>query len=138
MSSNNTSTGSSAGGSAGNAIKGAWQTFAGAGDSIRGNAMDFVDTLTGSGGKHAETDVGTRETKEGVARMKGVNPGNAASGVVGQESVGTQPTTTAAPPLPERRRDATGAAPAAAPTGNTGRLDNTTTATAGNSSGPGI
>ena len=67
--------------------------------------MDFVDNLTGTGGKHYETEVGARQTNEGIQRMKGVRSDNTASGAVGQENIGAQPTTTAPPPLPERRQD---------------------------------
>jgi len=124
-STNNTSSGASAGANVGNTIKGAWQTVAGAGDAIRGNAMDFVDTLTGTGGRHTETDAGAQQTNAGLARVKGATSGDAASGAVGEETVGAQPTATAAPPLPERRNVHT----AAAPTGNTGRLNDTSAST---------
>ncbi|KAJ8453409.1 hypothetical protein ONZ51_g13611 [Trametes cubensis] len=46
-SSTNPSRGQSAGAGLGNIVKGAFQTVQGLGDSIRGNAMDFVDSATG-------------------------------------------------------------------------------------------
>ncbi|KAI9060409.1 hypothetical protein FKP32DRAFT_1595491 [Trametes sanguinea] len=62
--------GQSAGAGLGNVVKGAFQTVQGIGESIRGNAMDFVDTATGTGGRHTETDVGRVQTEQGINRME--------------------------------------------------------------------
>jgi len=63
--------------------------------------MDFVDSATGTGGHHAETDVGNQKTQAGVAEMKSGGTTTAAA----QPQAGTQATATnagAAPPLPAR------------------------------------
>ncbi|KAI0367344.1 hypothetical protein BV20DRAFT_970779 [Pilatotrama ljubarskyi] len=94
----NPSHGQSAGAGLGNKIKGAFQTAQGLGDSIRGNAMDFVDSATGTGGRHTETDIGRQKTEQGINRVETGSAGT----TTGTST--TQPTTTstAAPPLPPR------------------------------------
>ncbi|OCH91736.1 hypothetical protein OBBRIDRAFT_791964 [Obba rivulosa] len=94
--------GGSVGSSAATTLKGAWQAVTGFGDYVRGNAMDFIDAITGSEAKHPETEVGERRMKEGLTRVK-----SATSMTGGRETEGAQPSTTGdAPPLPERRQDA--------------------------------
>ncbi|KAI8973071.1 hypothetical protein BD414DRAFT_499021 [Trametes punicea] len=77
--STNPSRGQSAGAGLGNAVKGAFQTVQGLGNSIRGNAMDFVDSATGTGGRHTETDVGRVQTEQGINRMEAGRNAPAAS-----------------------------------------------------------
>jgi len=59
----------STGASVGDKVKGVFQTVHGVGESLRGGAMDFVDSATGTGGAHQETAKGAREAEEGIARM---------------------------------------------------------------------
>ncbi|KAJ8487362.1 hypothetical protein ONZ51_g4209 [Trametes cubensis] len=97
-SSTNPSRGQSAGAGLGNIVKGAFQTVQGLGDSIRGNAMDFVDSATGTGGRHTETDVGRVQTEQGINRMEA---GTNAPPTSSQPTTATS-TSSAAPPLPSR------------------------------------
>ncbi|KAI0077508.1 hypothetical protein K474DRAFT_1661597 [Panus rudis PR-1116 ss-1] len=64
------SAGGSVGASLGQKVKGVFTGAQGVGDSIRGNAMDFVDSATGTGGAHPETQVGARKAEQGVAQME--------------------------------------------------------------------
>ncbi|KZT06723.1 uncharacterized protein LAESUDRAFT_749928 [Laetiporus sulphureus 93-53] len=91
------------GSSWGTKVKGAWNTFEGAGDSLRGGMMDFADTATGTDrhAHHAETDIGHQKTEEGVAQMRGGHQ------AISTDGTRTTDTTTAAPPLPARSTDAT-------------------------------
>ncbi|KAL1938698.1 hypothetical protein VTO73DRAFT_11301 [Trametes versicolor] len=95
--STNPSRGQSMGAGLGNTVKGAFQTVQGLGNAVRGNAMDFVDNATGTGGHHAETDVGRAQTERGINRMETGHPTNTTT---------TNPsaTSTAAPPLPARHQ----------------------------------
>lgn len=83
-------------------------SLVGIGESIRGGAMDFVDSATGTGGDHVETHKGAREAEQGIARMEtGNNKYNATTGVTGATTTGafagstqtgtTNPQNTAAP-----------------------------------------
>ncbi|TCD61929.1 hypothetical protein EIP91_007697 [Steccherinum ochraceum] len=73
---------SNAGGSAGNKVKGAAQTVHGVGESIRGGALDFVDSAVGHGKRHNASQRGAQETEQGIARMEGGKAGaNNAGGV---------------------------------------------------------
>ncbi|KZT06722.1 uncharacterized protein LAESUDRAFT_749927 [Laetiporus sulphureus 93-53] len=63
--------GDSLGSSLGEKVKGAWHVVEGAGDYLRGSMMDFVDSMTGSDGHHAETESGRQETQEGLAELRG-------------------------------------------------------------------
>ncbi|KAI0643967.1 hypothetical protein C8Q79DRAFT_1011786 [Trametes meyenii] len=95
--STNPNRGESVGAGLGNTLKGAFQTAQGLGDAIRGNAMDFVDSATGTSRRHhEETDVGRAKTEQGINRMETSTTTNPTST--------TQPSTTstAAPPLPPR------------------------------------
>ena len=96
----------------------------GLGESIRGNAMDFVDSALGTGKRHPESDIGRAKTEAGVNRMEAgsqaaAHPDNAvvsssasnptpAAGTTGTTAASTattQPSTatsTAPPPLPNR------------------------------------
>ncbi|KIP01210.1 hypothetical protein PHLGIDRAFT_131333 [Phlebiopsis gigantea 11061_1 CR5-6] len=83
---------SSAGASVGQKIKGAFQTVHGLGESIRGNAMDFVDSATGTAQTgHSATERGTRETAVGVANMESRAPAPATT------TTGTSTRTAATP-----------------------------------------
>ncbi|KAI0329360.1 hypothetical protein GY45DRAFT_1280018 [Cubamyces sp. BRFM 1775] len=108
MSTNSTSTnpsrGQSAGAGLGNAVKGAFQTVQGLGNSIRGNAMDFVDSATGTGGRHTETDVGRVQTEQGINRMEA---GPNAPPTSAQPTAATT-TNSVAPPLPSRNNNQSG------------------------------
>ncbi|KAI0748953.1 hypothetical protein C8Q74DRAFT_1361961 [Fomes fomentarius] len=66
----NPSRGNSAGEGLGGVVKGAFETVQGIGNNMRGNAMDFVDSATGTNVEHPETDVGRAQTEEGVERME--------------------------------------------------------------------
>ncbi|KAI0692921.1 hypothetical protein C8T65DRAFT_730415 [Cerioporus squamosus] len=112
----NQSRGTSIGGGLGSAVRGAFETVQGVGNNIRGNAMDFVDSATGTGPRHStEADIGRRQTEEGVQRMEAgshgvANPSSAASTTTtGTGTTGHTPTatTTAQPPLPPRNAHGT-------------------------------
>ncbi|GBE84060.1 hypothetical protein BKA93DRAFT_806462 [Sparassis latifolia] len=113
MSSN---TGSDGGGSLGRRVRGAWETLEGMGDSLRGGAMDFVDSATNTGSEpHPETEAGARKTEAGISEMKGRAPGSESYGNSRSETATAQhaSTTTSSvpPPLPARggnTSDATG------------------------------
>jgi len=61
----------SAGANLGAKVKGAWNTFEGMGDTLRGGAMDFVDSATGTGpSRHPETDIGAQKTETGINQME--------------------------------------------------------------------
>ncbi|KAI0696603.1 hypothetical protein BC835DRAFT_1341517 [Cytidiella melzeri] len=106
-----TNTASSAGASAGQKVKGAFQAVHGIGESIRGNAMDFVDSATGTERRgHGATVNGQRETEIGVSNMEQRQPNAAAT-----RSTAT-PTSTAQTAVPAG--SATG--PASTVTGGTG------------------
>ncbi|TBU22789.1 hypothetical protein BD311DRAFT_769744 [Dichomitus squalens] len=64
------SRGNTAGAGVGHSIRGAFQTVSGIGDSIRGNAMDFVDSALGTEKHHPESDIGRAKTEAGVNRME--------------------------------------------------------------------
>lgn len=67
----------------------------GIGESIRGNAMDFVDSATGTAGRgQGATMKGRQETETGVANMEGRAP--MGSGVAA--TTATAPATTTAAP----------------------------------------
>ncbi|RPD56485.1 hypothetical protein L226DRAFT_531376 [Lentinus tigrinus ALCF2SS1-7] len=71
MSSTSSTGNQSRGSGLGSAIRGAFETVQGIGDNLRGNAMDFVDSATGTGPRHStETEGGRRHTEEGVERME--------------------------------------------------------------------
>ncbi|KAI0653839.1 hypothetical protein C8Q70DRAFT_1142866 [Cubamyces menziesii] len=97
-SSTNPSRGQSAGAGLGNIVNSLFRPRAGLGDSIRGNAMDFVDSATGTGGRHTETDVGRVQTEQGINRME---TGTNAPPTSSQPTTATS-TSSAAPPLPSR------------------------------------
>ncbi|KAI0916524.1 hypothetical protein AcV5_002993 [Taiwanofungus camphoratus] len=114
MSDGNTGRGNSVGTTLGDKLKGAWYTVEGAGDCIRGSAMDFVDSATGTGGHHTETDVGAQKTRAGIAEVKGsayADNTSTSAAPTGQATA----TSTAPPPLPARGE--TGANSASNPTG---------------------
>ncbi|KZT07674.1 uncharacterized protein LAESUDRAFT_811930 [Laetiporus sulphureus 93-53] len=94
-------TGDSLGSTLGEKVKGAWNVIEGAGDSLRGSIMDFVDSATGSDGHHAETDIGKQKMQEGLAELRGDPKAVPATG--------TQATDTKTTPLPPpaRSTDAT-------------------------------
>ncbi|KAI0828456.1 hypothetical protein BC628DRAFT_66461 [Trametes gibbosa] len=98
--SSNPTPGQSAGAGLGNTVKGAFQTVHGLGDSIRGNAMDFVDAATGTAGgrRHTETDVGRQQTEQGIGRMEDAHHHTPVAN--------PSATTTAPPPLPARHENA--------------------------------
>ncbi|TFK91325.1 hypothetical protein K466DRAFT_541962 [Polyporus arcularius HHB13444] len=106
----NQSRGASVGGGLGTAVRGAFETVQGIGNNIRGNAMDFVDSATGTGPRHStEAEVGRKQTEEGVQRMEAGSHGvaNTSSTAATTGSTGHAPpppttTATAAPPLPPR------------------------------------
>ncbi|KAI0635472.1 hypothetical protein C8Q77DRAFT_1217284 [Trametes polyzona] len=98
--STNPSRGQSAGAGLGNTVKGAFQTVQGLGNSIRGNAMDFVDAATGTGGRHTETDIGRHQTEQGINQME--------TGKHAPTSTQASATSTAAPPLPARNHQGAG------------------------------
>jgi len=104
-------TGNEMGRNWGNKIRGAWNTVEGAGDKLRGGAMDFVDSATGTGGHHAETDMGNQKTQAGMAEMRGSGtsgtlgtaPQSAATSGTGTTAVaGSTASTGPAPALPAR------------------------------------
>ncbi|KAI0746213.1 hypothetical protein C8Q80DRAFT_1319513 [Daedaleopsis nitida] len=66
------SRGSSIGAGLGGAVKGAFETVQGIGNNIRGNALDFVDSATGTdrNGGHPEADLGRRQAEQGVQRIE--------------------------------------------------------------------
>ncbi|CCM05315.1 uncharacterized protein FIBRA_07529 [Fibroporia radiculosa] len=97
MSNAGDSTGGSLGRSLGNKLKGAWNVVEGAGDSLRGGAMDFIDAATGTDGHHAETDIGIQKTHAGMAEIRGNT-----SAPVETTLPRATATTSAAPPLPAR------------------------------------
>ncbi|KAH8077760.1 hypothetical protein BXZ70DRAFT_1012896 [Cristinia sonorae] len=70
------SSASNAGNSVGQKVKGAAETVHGIGESLRGGAMDFVDSATGSHRQHPETQRGAAETEQGIARMENHNSVN--------------------------------------------------------------
>ncbi|KAI0742171.1 hypothetical protein BC629DRAFT_1599802 [Irpex lacteus] len=83
----NTTPGSSAGSSVGQKVKGAFQAVHGIGESIRGNAMDFVDSATGTENRsHGATVRGQQETAVGVNNME--NGRHAGIGGVGTGTTG--------------------------------------------------
>ncbi|KAI0339182.1 hypothetical protein BDW22DRAFT_1431796 [Trametopsis cervina] len=101
------STSSSAGSSVGQKVKGAFQAVHGIGESIRGNAMDFVDSATGSErAGHGAAVRGQQETEVGVANMERRQP-----------NVNASATTTGYTPASQTAPTATQTAPTAAPVG---------------------
>ncbi|KZT71105.1 hypothetical protein DAEQUDRAFT_137491 [Daedalea quercina L-15889] len=62
--------GNNAGTNFGQKVRGAWNTVEGAGDKLRGGILDFADSATGTGGHHAETDVGEAKMQQGVAQTR--------------------------------------------------------------------
>ncbi|PCH37121.1 hypothetical protein WOLCODRAFT_28928 [Wolfiporia cocos MD-104 SS10] len=114
------STGDNFGERWGNKLKGAWNTVEGAGDALRGGAMDFVDSATGTGGHHAETDVGTAKTQAGMAEMRSNGPGTAGTAPLNVNTQQTGTTSTAAAPT-AGAVPTTGTAPGAAATGTENR-----------------
>ncbi|RDX49494.1 hypothetical protein OH76DRAFT_1403733 [Lentinus brumalis] len=111
----NPSRGASVGGGIANKVKGAFKTVQGIGDNIRGNAMDFVDSATGTAPHHtAEVEVGRKQTEEGVQQMEAgshgvANPSSTAATTGTPGTTGDAPTTTttAQPPLPPRSAHST-------------------------------
>ncbi|KAI0758383.1 hypothetical protein BC629DRAFT_1598056 [Irpex lacteus] len=107
MSTTNTTPGSSAGSSVGQKVKGAFQTVHGIGESLRGNAMDFVDSATGTENRgHGAAVRGQQETAVGVNNMEngrhadtgGVGTtGYGSGGVTGTTATTTSTVPTAAP-----------------------------------------
>jgi len=95
--------GNGAGANFGQKVRGAWNAVEGAGDKLRGGAMDFVDSATGTGGHHAETDVGDAKMRQGVAQTR-------------QPATTGTATTTAAPTSTTANASTTAQAPASAPT----------------------
>ncbi|EPS98128.1 hypothetical protein FOMPIDRAFT_1051710 [Fomitopsis schrenkii] len=89
--------GNNAGENFGQKVRGAWNTAEGmyrAGDKLRGGILDFVDSATGTGGHHAETDVGDAKMRQGIADTRQRAP-TAASTAAGP-AAGAQPTSTSA------------------------------------------
>ena len=75
----------------------------GAGDKLRGGILDFADSATGTGGHHAETDVGKAKMQRGVAQTQqpATSTTTAAAptttnATTAAPAAGAQPTTTAA------------------------------------------
>lgn len=67
--------GTTGGATVGQKVKGAFQTVHGLGESIRGNAMDFVDEATGTAKRgHGATARGEAEAQQGIANMEGRAP----------------------------------------------------------------
>ncbi|KAH9943969.1 hypothetical protein B0H21DRAFT_694941, partial [Amylocystis lapponica] len=83
--------------------RGVWNTIEGAGDSLRGGAMDFADSATGTGARHPETDVGAQKAHTGVAQMKGGDAYRSNSTGAGHDSTKAHTASSAnPPPLPAR------------------------------------
>ncbi|KAI0710482.1 hypothetical protein C8Q76DRAFT_737604 [Earliella scabrosa] len=99
----NPSRGSSIGAGLGSALKGAFETVQGIGNNIRGNAMDFVDSATGTSRQHPETQIGRAQAEEGVQRIEAGR--HAAPDPAHTAAPST--TTTAPPPLPPRNEQGT-------------------------------
>ena len=78
-------------------------TLSGIGNNIRGNAMDFVDSATGTSRQHPETQIGRAQAEEGVQRMEAGR--HAAPDPAHTAAPST--TTTAPPPLPPRNEQGT-------------------------------
>ncbi len=66
---------------------------------MRGNAMDFVDSATGTDVQHPETDVGPAQTEEGVERMAKGRHGTMPAAA---SSTHAPTNTSGQPPLPPR------------------------------------
>lgn len=74
---------------------------AGVGDTIRGSAMDFVDSATGTANRrHPETDAGQQKVERGVNHI--TNPEQTHSVPPGKQSTATNDGPGEAPPLPAR------------------------------------
>ncbi|KAI0789039.1 hypothetical protein BC629DRAFT_1593516 [Irpex lacteus] len=112
MSTTNTTPGSSAGSSVGQKVKGAFQTVHGIGESLRGNAMDFVDSATGTENRgHGAAVRGQQETAVGVNNMENSSSRHTGTGTTRYESggvTGTTATTTSTAPTPVGNVNATG------------------------------
>ncbi|EIN05388.1 hypothetical protein PUNSTDRAFT_115855 [Punctularia strigosozonata HHB-11173 SS5] len=89
---NDTAHGSSTGGGAGAKIRGAWEVVHGAGESLRGNVLDFVDNLGFGNPRPAQpshvyaSERGTTEIQRGMTRLHGhgtasTGPGGTHDGV---------------------------------------------------------
>lgn len=68
----------------------------GAGDKLRGGILDFVDSATGTGGHHAETDVGDAKMRQGIADTRQRAPTSASTATGSAQAAGAQPTSTSA------------------------------------------
>ncbi|KAK7692031.1 hypothetical protein QCA50_005436 [Cerrena zonata] len=90
MSHNPGSAASGTGASLGQKVRGAFETAHGLGESIRGGAMDFVDSATGTGDRHQETQKGAREVEEGISKIEHGNNYKAAPTVTGVTTAGKQ------------------------------------------------
>lgn len=78
----------------GQKIRGAFESVQGMADTVRGGAMDFVDSATNTGsGQHQATTTGAHKTEEGIHRMEHGGPSGQgtkrgdASGVVTVEDL---------------------------------------------------
>ncbi|KAH9846884.1 hypothetical protein C2E23DRAFT_697441, partial [Lenzites betulinus] len=103
--STNPTRGQSAGAGLGNIVKGGFQTVQGLSNAIRGNAMDFVDSATGTGGRHAESDIGRQQTEQGINRMHTGRNAPVAGTAAENPAASATSTSTAPPPLPARNLD---------------------------------
>ena len=50
--------------------------------------MDFIDSATGTGGRHQETEKGATETEEGISRMKHGSNYNGLACITGTTTTG--------------------------------------------------
>ncbi|KAH9923828.1 uncharacterized protein B0H18DRAFT_1013548 [Fomitopsis serialis] len=107
--------GNGAGANFGQKVRGAWNAVEGAGDKLRGGAMDFVDSATGTGGHHAETDVGDAKMRQGVAQTRQPATTGTATTTAAPASTTANAPTTAAPASTPTNASTT-AAPASAQT----------------------
>ena len=62
----------------------------GAGDKLRGGVLDFVDSATGTGAHHAETDIGDAKMRHGIAETR--QPAPTAASTEPGPAAGAQPT----------------------------------------------
>jgi len=71
-----------AGSSTGEKVRGVFETAHGMGETLRGGALDFVDSAVGHGKRHNASQRGAQETEEGIARMEHGSAGASNTGSV--------------------------------------------------------
>ncbi|KAH9837986.1 uncharacterized protein C8Q71DRAFT_755474 [Rhodofomes roseus] len=104
--------GNNAGANFGQKVRGGWNAVEGAGDKLRGGVLDFVDSATGTGGHHAETDIGDAKMRQGAAQTKQPTSGTAAgttTATAPAATAGTGTNTTTAAPTAGANRPTTAA-----------------------------